>query len=323
MGNKLSTYKTYQTVHNGNRKLYQCQSCETVFSETCGTPMENLKSPISKVASVIRIRSEGLGLRATGRCFDIHKNTVSEWERRFAAQKAPLMLYAICHEFIQLTFEGDELYTVIGKRGDTCDSEGWTAVIMDRASRFIVEQRCGKKDAELFRHVMNTVAGYIEQSEDMIFLSDGERRYGNWLFELCSEVLYTGKRGCPPKTLPPNVKVRVKNKGSQTHVKKKRPKYEAPWREHPETQQDLDKQDIHANHIEAQNAALRRRNSAFRRRTNTYAKTLGGLQRTLDVHQLIHNFVRRHWTTLEVPAVTLGVIKEALCLEDILNRRFG
>jgi len=81
----------------------------------------------------------------------------------------------------------------------------------------------------------------------------------------------------------------------------------------------LDNQDIHANHIEAQNAALRRRNSAFRRRTNTYAKTLKGLQRTLDVHQLIHNFVRRHWITLEVPAVALGVLKEALCLEDILN----
>jgi len=281
--------------------------------------MENLKSPISKVASVISIRSEGLGLRATGRCFNIHKNTVSKWESCFAAQKAPLMLYAICHEFIQLTFEGDELYTVVGKRADACDSKGWTAVIMDRASRFIVEQRCGEKDAELFRHVMNTVAGYIEQSEDLIFLSDGERRYGNWLFELCSEVLYTGKRGCPSKTLPSNVKVRVKNKGSQAHVKKKRPKYEAPWREHPETQQNLDNQDIHANHIEAQNAALRRRNSAFRRRTNTYAKTLKGLQRTLDVHQLIHNFVRCHWTTLEVPAVALGVLKEALCLEDILN----
>lgn len=285
--------------------------------------MENLKSPISKVASVIRIRSEGLGLRATGRCFDIHKNTVSEWESRFAAQKAPLMLYAICHEFIQLTFEGDELYTVVGKRGDACDSEGWTAVIMDRVSRFIVEQHCGKKDAEMFRHVMHTVTGYIEQSDQLTFLSDGERRYGNWLFALCSEVLYTEKRGRPPKTLPLNVKVRVKNKGSQADVKKKRPKYETPWREHPETQQDLDKQDIHANHIEAQNAALRRRNSAFRRRTNTYAKTLEGLQRTLDVHQLIHNFVRRHWTTLEVPAVSLGVIKEALCLEDILNRRFG
>ena len=80
--------------------------------------MAHLKSPISKVASVLRVRSEGLGLRATGRVFDMHKNTVVEWEGKFAEQKDSLMLYALCHEFISLTFEGDELYTIVGKRGE-------------------------------------------------------------------------------------------------------------------------------------------------------------------------------------------------------------
>jgi len=286
--------------------------------------MQDLKSPISKVASVIRIRSEGLGLRATGRCFGIHKNTVTQWERQFASQKAPLMLYTLCHEFIKLTFEGDELYTVVGKRKEACDSAGWTAVIMERASRFIVEQHCGLKDEAMFHQVMSTVAAYVEQSEEVTFLSDGERRYGNTLFTLCAEALRDGRQGRPPKTLPKGIKVRVKNKGSQnTDPENKRPKYEAPWREHPETEQDLEDRQIHANHVEAQNAALRRRNSAFRRRTNTYAKCREGLQRTLDVHQIIHNFVREHWTTGIVPAVALGVIKEALCLETMLTSRFA
>lgn len=56
----------------------------------------------------------------------------------------PLMLYAICHEFISLTFEGDELYTVVGERCKPSDSEGWTAVVMERVSRFIIDERCGK-----------------------------------------------------------------------------------------------------------------------------------------------------------------------------------
>lgn len=219
---------------------------------------------------------------------------------------------------------GDELYTIVGKRGEPSDSQGWTAVVMERASRFIIEQRCGEKDGEMFHNVMNTVAGYIEQSEDVSFLSDGERRYGNTLFELCAEELRDGRRGRPPKALPPGVRVRVKNKGSQnSSPEHRRPKYEAPQREHPDTEQTLDDRDTHANHVEAQNAALRRRNSAFRRRTNTYAKCKEGLQRTLDVHQIIHNFVRSHWTTGEVPAVALGVIKGALCLEDILAHRFA
>jgi len=156
------------------------------------------------------------------------------------------------------------------------------------------------------------------------FLSDGERRYGNTLFELCAEALRGGGRGRPPRALPPRVRARQKNKGSQkSKPGRKRPKYEAPHRVHPETEDTLNEADIHTNHAEAQNAALRRRNSAFRRRTDTYAKSAEGLQRTLDVHQLIHNFVRPHWTTGEVPAVALGVTAGALRLEDILTARFA
>lgn len=312
-----------QTKHNGVRQLFRCRGCAAVFSETYGTPMEQINSPLSKVAGVLRIRSEGLGLRATARVFGMHKNTVSAWERRFAEQKAPLMLYALCHQFISLTFEGDEIYTVVRKRREASDSEGWTAVVMERASRFIIKQRCGQKDAQLFESVMKTVVAYIKQSDDVTFLSDGERRYGNTLFALCAEVLRQGQRGRPPQVLPEGVKVRLKNKGSQkSKPGRKRSKYEAPHREHPKTAQNLGP-DIHANHLEAQNASMRRRNSAFRRRTNTYAKNRAGLQRTLDVHQIIHNFVRPHWTTGKVPAEALGLSGGSLCLENLLTMRLA
>jgi len=43
----------------------------------------------------------------------------------------------------------------------------------------------------------------------------------------------------------------------------------------------------------------------------------------LDVHQIIHNFVRTHWTTGVVPAVAMGIIAGALDLEDILTQRFA
>nr|WP_319394653.1 IS1 family transposase [uncultured Desulfobacter sp.] len=282
--------------------------------------MNNIKTPISKVASALRLRGEGLGLRATGRVLRSNKNTIALWENRFADQKATLLLYGFCHEFISLTFEGDELYTIVGKRTMPLESEGWTAVIMERASRFIVDQRCGKKDTSLFKSVMKTVCEYIDHTDDLSFLSDGERRYGNTLFELCSEVLKTGKRGRPPRVLPKGVRVRVKNKGDQKHQKgRKRPKYQAPQREHLDTAQNLKEFEIHANHLEAQNAAIRRKNSTFRRKTNTYAKTIKGLQRTLDVHQIIHNYVRPHWTTREVPAVALGILAKPLSLEGILS----
>ena len=143
------------------------------------------------------------------------KNTISKWERLFGDQKETLMLYSFCHEFVSLVFEGDELYTVVNNRTDASASEGWTAVIMERSSRFIVDQRCGTKDATLFESVMSTVYEYLSRTGDLLFFSDGERRYGNTLFAFCAQALHNGKPGRPPKTLPRGVKVRVKNKGDQ------------------------------------------------------------------------------------------------------------
>ena len=247
----------YETVHNGTRSLRACTSCGEVFSETTGTPMQDIKTPISQVAAAPRLRGEGLGLRATARVLGAHKNTIAEWERRFAGMKPTLMLYGLCHTFIPLTFEGDEIYTVVGQRIHPADSTGWTAIILERASRFLVDQPCGRKDATLFNKVMRSVAAYVKRTQDITFLSDGERRYGNTVFELCAQTVRTGKRGRPRKTLPKSYRVRLKNKGSQRHRRgPKRPKYQAPQPEHPDTPRAVPEAAIHANHLEAHTAIL-------------------------------------------------------------------
>ncbi|MBE9032066.1 IS1 family transposase, partial [filamentous cyanobacterium LEGE 11480] len=79
--------------------------------------------------------------------------------------------------------------------------------------------------------------------------------------------------------------------------------------------------EIHANHCEAHNAAIRRRCSAFRRRQNLYAKTVVGLQRAITVQRLIHNWVRPHYSLNTTPAVALGFVKRPLSLQEILLSR--
>ena len=189
---------------------------------------------------------------------------------------------------------------------------------MDRATRFLWDMHCGRKDRKLFKNAMRLLCEVIQQTGDVTLLTDGERRYGNLLFELCSQALRTGKRGRPKQTLPKGVKVRIKNKGSQRHKRgPKRPKYQAPYREHPDTAPPVATKDIHANHLEAFNTSLRRRCAAYRRRTNTYAKDQTRLQERLDVYWIVHNFVRIHFTTRQVPAVALGVLDYGLSLNEI------
>lgn len=313
----------YPTKNHGPRNMLTCINCKCDFSETKNTFLQNLKKPISKVWDVINHRNEGEGFNAASRACGVSKNTIIAWETKFTDLYHVLFLYAISHCYLQLVVEGDEFYTKVNRNVPPDQSTGWTIVLMDRASRFIWDLNCGKKDQNLFKESIKTIAKVINQTQDFSLITDGERRYGNMLFEICYELIKNGKPGRPKKTLKKGIKVRIKNKGSQAQKKgPKRPKYQAPCPEHPETNQGIENKDIHANHVEANNSAMRRKCSAYRRKTNTYAKSTDGLQRILNVYWVVHNFMRVHFTTKEVPAVALGIIPNRFSVVDLFNVQF-
>ncbi len=105
----------YETKNNGNRILYECNCCETFFSETRNTFLQGLRKPVSLIVMVVKARTEGMALNAACRTFEIAKNTLILWERRLANLKKTLFLFALSHEFLKLVVEGDELYTKVKK----------------------------------------------------------------------------------------------------------------------------------------------------------------------------------------------------------------
>ena len=269
----LKIHTTYTVQQGEARRLYYCAACQCYFSETYGTALAGLRTPLSRIQQILDALNDGLSVNATCRTFHVSKNTIRSWQDRLTPVKDALLLYALCHQFLCQVIEGDELYTKVQANQPPTDSTGWTIVLIDRASRFIWDLQCGERDRALFEQAMQTLAQIVQQTDDLALLTDGERRYGNVLFDICHTVIRTGQRGRPRHTLPKGVQVRVKNKGSQAHRRgPKRPKYQAPQPEHPKTTPPLADQDIHANHVEAFNAALRRRLACYRRKTNTYAK---------------------------------------------------
>ncbi len=78
----LEVYRCYETKHHSDRNLYRCGGCGQVFSETRGTFLAGLKKPLSTIVTVLKARSEGLGVNATCPVFEIAKNTLLNWERR-------------------------------------------------------------------------------------------------------------------------------------------------------------------------------------------------------------------------------------------------
>ena len=209
----------YDTLLNGCRRMLLCRDCGLSFSETKNTFLQGIRTSVSTIWKVLKSRTEGMSLNAACRVFGIAKNTLLSWEQKFSDLYRTLFIYSMAHTFIQLLIEGDEFYTKVNKNVPAEESSGWTIVLMDRASRFIWELSCGKKDRSLFEKAIKTLAELVDKTEDITLLTDGERRYGKILFEICHELLRTGKPGRPRKTLKEGVTVRVKNKGSQAHMR--------------------------------------------------------------------------------------------------------
>ena len=199
--NELKTHTVYMTQNHGQRNVYKCKDCGCCFSETNQTFLFGIKTPLSRIIQVLKDRTEGQGLNAVCRIFNAAKNTVLTCEKRFEIIKQVLMIYALVHSYLQLLIEGDEIYTRVGKNLHPDESLGWTVVLMDRSSRFLWELGCGRKDRKLFRKVIRTLGNLMDRTGDLSLITDGERRYGRILFEICHEFMQTGKKGRSRKTL--------------------------------------------------------------------------------------------------------------------------
>lgn len=181
----IHSHSSYTTKNHGVRVIYQCQTCQSYFSETKHRLMAGLKTPMSVIWTVIKARTDGMGLNAATRTFEFAKNTILSWERKFSDLHRVLFLYTLVHEFLELVIEGDEAYTKVHHHVPPHESPGWTILLMDRASRFIWALACGTKDRKLFKKAIAILDQLVSRTHDLSLLTDGERRYGNLLFEVC------------------------------------------------------------------------------------------------------------------------------------------
>ena len=110
-----------KTVKNGTVKRqeqsrqqrYLCGACAKRFNERTHTPMARLRTTAMMVSAAINVRTEGLGVRATGRSFGKSHSTIIRWERRLASQGSQWSPPA--PDGAEVTLEGDEVYTRVGE----------------------------------------------------------------------------------------------------------------------------------------------------------------------------------------------------------------
>lgn len=198
------------------------------------------------------------------------------------------------------------------------ESVGWTIHFIERETRYWIDAQAGQKRHRLFEQGTRNAWEWAAPATFIRWFTDGERRYGTALWKLASVWIRAGEAHPDygrRKVWRQGLEVAMKIKGSQGHKR-------VLWvkTEHPFTAISP-ACEVHANHNEAQNTALRRRASAYRRRQNLYSKRVEGLQRVLDVQRLVHNWVRSHWGLEKntTPAMAMGYCKRPLSLHELLT----
>jgi transposase-like protein len=93
--NKTRPHARYTTVSHGERTIYHCFECDIYFSETFATPIADLTTPLSRIITILKSRSEGMSLNAIARTHNVSKKSVIDWERRLGGLKPTLMLYSL------------------------------------------------------------------------------------------------------------------------------------------------------------------------------------------------------------------------------------
>ncbi len=189
---------------------------------------------------------------------------------------------------------------------------------IERQSRYGIAAVAGKKQASLFAKRTSKAWQWASSARFIRWFTDGERRYGKTLWRLASVWLKGGETPAADgqrKVWRAGLEVAMKIKGSQGQRRIEWVKTAYPFTiiSPPSA--------VHANHNEAQNAALRRRARAYRRRQNLYAKRVEALQRVLDVQRLIHNWGRPHWGLGKktTPAMAMGYCNRVISTYELLT----
>lgn len=97
----------------GNQQ-YLCYNCNSIFSETKGTPLYNRKLSKDKILLLCKELVERKGLRAVERTTSIHRDTVGNYLSLFAEHAIKISKY-MTKDLGLTTHEMDEFWTFIKK----------------------------------------------------------------------------------------------------------------------------------------------------------------------------------------------------------------
>jgi transposase-like protein len=101
---------------SSGHQRFRCGDCRRTWTETTGTPLFHLHTPLAEIVRAIRIVLRRGSLRAaeeqSGHCYE----TIAEWIRRLG-DHSEVVTEALVHHVELSQVELDEFWSFVGKKG--------------------------------------------------------------------------------------------------------------------------------------------------------------------------------------------------------------
>lgn len=185
--------------NGGQWRQFYCTSCDGYFPEHYGTIFHGKQTEVELIVRVLTCLAEGLGIRATGRVFEVDANTVLHWLADAAEQLRAFSAYFLCDLHVE-QLQLDELYAVLRdlNAGLIRDDEAierlerspyWVWTAMDPQSKLLLVVDVGSRTLAMAQRILHQLVGMLAPDCVPLFLTDGFNEYktailahfGHWI----------------------------------------------------------------------------------------------------------------------------------------------
>jgi len=288
---------------------YACDRCGKSFSEL--QPLDGLRIEHSKVVQIVKLLCEGMGIRATARLTDCHRDTVLA-VLETTGRKCAALLDARVRYLKAENVQTDEIHSFAGckqvrtVKSDIERGEFFTFLSVDRDSKLIINWKTDKRNYETtedflrdlksrmmgrFQLTTDAFKGYCRKTEGGV-----EEVFGNSI-DYATETKMYGYEQIAPFRFVPRVKF-IKRKARIGNP---------------------DMRMATTCHCERTNLSVRQFTRRFARSTLGYSKTVTNLRHAVAMFVAHFNYCRVHSAHKQTPAQAAMLTKDAWTVERLLE----
>jgi len=306
-----STCKRFGRHRNGLQR-FRCNQCHKTFTEEHERPLDDMRLPLNRAVSILKLLLEGMSIRSVERVTGVHRDTILKL-LVLAGERCQRLMFERIRSIPVKDVEVDELWGFCFKKEkqrwdhekDVYEiGDAWCFVGIERSTKLILAWHLGKRDRESTDKFIGKLR-YATGDSRFQLTTDGFAAYpasvGLYLRGRADYAqlikIYSTPREGEQRYSPGDVVEAVPV-----------PVMGLPKRER-----------ICTSHIERQNLSVRMGMRRMTRLTNGFSKKWENLQAAYSLWFAYYNFCRRHQTLRVTPAMESGLADHVWTIGELIG----